>query len=122
MKKVFMVLLVVALAVPSFAQTQSKSTRGEAYLHFSKARLAAEQGQFNDAINEYKKAQELDPNNSAIYSEMADTYLRDQRDRDAVTATQSAIKIDPDNIDAHKILASVYTSMLGDGAGQPMNP
>jgi tetratricopeptide (TPR) repeat protein len=110
----------MALAVPSFSQAQ-KSTRGEAYLHFAKARLAAEQGQFNDAISEYKKALDLDQNNASIYAEMADTYLRAQRVREAVSAAQSAIKIDANNIDAHKILASVYTSMLGDGGGQPIN-
>src|SRR5215475_2773405 len=121
MKKVFVVLLVSALAVPSFSQAQTKSTRGEAYLHFAKARLAAEQGQFNDAITEYKKALDLDANNASIYAEMADTYLRAQRVREAVSAAQSVIKIDLNNIDAHKILASVYTSMLGDSAGQPIN-
>jgi len=125
MKKVLLVLLVVAIALPSFSQTRpngTKSNRGEAYLHFTKARMLAEQGQLNDAVNEYKKALELDPNNSLIYSEMADTYLRAQRVRDAVGAAQSAIKADPNNIDAHKILASVYTSMLGDSnPNQPIS-
>ncbi len=53
---------------------------------------------------------------------MADTYPpRAQRVREAVSAAQSAIKLDPNDIDAHKILASVYTSMLGDGSGQPIS-
>ena len=121
MKKVLLVLLVVALAVPSLSYAQSKTTAGEAYLHFMKARLAAEQGQFNDALNEYKKALDLDPNNASIYAEMADTYLRAQRVRDAVSAAQTAIKLDPNSVDAHKILASVYTSMLGDSTGQGIN-
>ncbi len=112
MKKVLLVLLVVAITVPSYAQT--KSPRAEAYLHFSKARIAAESGQLTEAINEYKKALELDPNSSLIYSEMADTYLRSQRVRDAVDAAQKAVKADPENVDAHKILASVYTNMIGD--------
>src|SRR5438093_9035515 len=114
MKKVSLLLLAMALAIPSSGFAQTKSTRGEAYLHFSKARMLAEQGQVNEAINEYKKALELDPNNAAIYSEMAETYLRAQRVRDAVAAAQSAVKADPNNIDGHKILASVYTSMIGD--------
>src|SRR5438552_237912 len=123
MKKALLVLLVVAaFAVPTFPQTQSnsnKSKRGEAYLHFAKAKMLAEtpqltEGILNQAIAEYKKALELDPNNSLIYSEMADTYLRAQHVRDAVTSAQSAVKADANNIDAHKILASVYTSMIGD--------
>jgi tetratricopeptide (TPR) repeat protein len=121
MKKLLLVLLVIALAVPSLSFAQTKNARGESYLHFAKARLAAEQGQYNDAINEYKKALELDPGNSSIYSEMADTYLRAQRVQLAVAAAQSAIKADANNVDAHKILASVYTSMLGDTSGQPIS-
>src|SRR6185436_8578635 len=109
-------LLVVAFAVPSFSQapTSQKTTRGEAYLHFTKARMLAEQGQLNEAIAEFKKALELDPNNSLIYSEMAQTYLQGQRVQLAVSTAESAIKADPDNIDAHKILASVYTNLIGD--------
>src|SRR4051812_25258826 len=118
MKNPLLVLLiVVAFALPSFSQapsTSTKSTRGEAYLHFTKARMLAEQGQLNEAIAEYKKALEFDPNNSSIYSEMAETYLQGQRIQLAVSTAQSAIKSDPDNIDAHKILASVYTSLIGD--------
>src|ERR1051326_1158857 len=79
MKKVLLVtLLLVAFAVPSFSQTSkesSKSNKGEAYLHFAKARLLADSGKITDAISEYKKALELDPDNSSIYAEMADTYL-----------------------------------------------
>ena len=118
MKKVSMVLLLMlAFTIPSFSQA-TKSNRTEAYFHFSKARMLAEQGQVNDAINEYKKALELDPNNSLIYSEMAETYLRAQspRIREAVDAAEKAIKADADNVDAHKILASVYTSMISDSS------
>jgi len=118
MKNPLLVLLVVvAFALPSFAQapsTSAKSTRGEAYLHFTNARMLAEKGQLNEAINEYKKALELDPNNSLIYSEMAETYLQAQRVQLAVSTAQSAVKADPGNIDAHKILASVYTNLIGD--------
>jgi tetratricopeptide (TPR) repeat protein len=124
MKKVFLVpLLLVAFAIPSFSQTPKdspKSGRGEAYLHFAKARMLADSGKVNDAIAEYKKALEGDPDNPAIFAEMADTYLRAQppRVREAVAAAQSAIKLDANNIDAHKILASIYTSMVGDSSGR----
>src|SRR5262245_7389284 len=116
MKKVSMVLLLMlAVTIPSFPQA-TKSNRTEAYFHFSRARMLAEQGQLTDAINEYKKALELDANNSLIYSEMAETYLRGQRVREAVDSAQKAIKADPDNVDAHKILASVYTSLISDSS------
>src|SRR5262245_66052177 len=105
MKKVSMVLLMLAFTIPSFPQA-TKSNRTEAYFHFSKARMLAEQGQVNEAINEFKKALDLDPNNSLIYSEMAETYLRSPspRVREAVDAAQKAIKDDTDNADGHKLL------------------
>ncbi len=116
MKKVFSaLLLLVAFSASFFSQTTPTNTqRSEAYLHFTKARMLAEQGQVNDSIAEYKKALDLDPGNSEIYSGMAETYMRAQRVREAVDAAQKAVKADPDNIDAHKILASVYTTLIGD--------
>src|SRR5580704_9388409 len=116
MKKVFSVLLLlVAFSASSFPQANpTNSQRSEAYLHFTKARMLAEQGQVNDSIAEYKKALDLDPGNSEIYSGMAETYMRAQRVREAVDAAQKAVKADPNNIDAHKILASVYTTLIGD--------
>ncbi len=51
MKKVLLVtLLFAALAVPSFSQSTKSNSRGEAYLHFAKARMLAESGKVNDAI------------------------------------------------------------------------
>src|SRR5262245_28048508 len=91
------VLLVVATAISGFAQGQT-NTRAQAYYHFSKARLLDDQGQANQAIDEYKKALELDPNNSLIYSEMAESYLRNNKLREASDTAAKAISIDRDNI------------------------
>ena len=77
-KYLLVLLLVLALAVAAFAQGQTNA-RAEAYYHFSKGRLLDDQGQASQAIDEYKKALELDPNNSLIYSEMAESYLRNNR-------------------------------------------
>src|SRR5215475_15623373 len=100
-KSLIVLLLTLAMAVPGF--TQSQSARSEAYYHFSKARLLDDQGQAGQAIDEYKKALELDPNNSLIYSEMAESYLRNSKPREAAETANKAIQIDPDNIEAHKL-------------------
>ena len=100
-----------------FAQTKANS-RTEAYYHFSKARMLDDQGQSAQAIDEYKKALELDPNNSLIFSEMAESYLRNNRLREAVDVAQKAIQADRDNIEAHKLLTTVYLQVIGRASAQ----
>src|SRR6059036_1642983 len=105
-KFVIGLLLVLATAITGFAQGQT-NTRAQAYYHFSKARLLDDQGQANQAIDEYKKALELEPNNSLIYSEMAESYARNNKVREASETANKAIQIDADNIEAHKLLSTI---------------
>src|SRR5438309_4346170 len=109
--------LTTGLANTGFAQTKADS-RLEAYYHFSKARLLDDQGQPSQAIDEYKKALELDPNNSLIYSEMAESYLRNNRLREAVDTAQKAVQADRDNVEAHKLLTTVYLQIIGKANAQ----
>src|SRR5262245_48511859 len=99
-------ILTTGVGTTGFAQAKSTS-RNEAYYHFSKARMLDDQGQAAQAIEEYKKALDLDPNNSLILSEMGESYLRNNRLREAVDVAQKAIQADRDNIEAHKILTSI---------------
>jgi len=105
-------LLTTGLATTGIAQAKVTS-RTEAYYHFSKARMLDDGGQAAQAIEEYKKALDLDPNNSLILSEMAESYLRNNRLREAVDVAQKAIQGDRDNIEAHKILSTVYLQVIG---------
>src|SRR5947208_14963049 len=105
-------LLTTGLATTGIAQAKVTS-RTEAYYHFSKARMLDDGGQAAQAIEEYKKALALDPNNSLILSEMAESYLRNNRLREAVDVAQKAIQADRDNIEAHKILSTVYLQVIG---------
>jgi tetratricopeptide (TPR) repeat protein len=113
MNKYFLGLfLVVAFAANGVAQQGQTNARAQAYYHFSKARLLDDQGQASQAIDEYKKALELDPNNSSIYSEMAESYLRNSRLRDATETAQKAVQLDRENIEAHKLLSTIYLQTI----------
>src|SRR5439155_4714161 len=114
-RRFFVLLLVLASATTCFGHaTQAQTnTRSQAYYHFSRARILDEQGQAGQAIDEYKKALELDPNNSMIYSEMAESYLRNNRVREAVETAERAIRVDADNLEAHKLLSSIYIQLIG---------
>src|SRR5215471_13282929 len=111
-KHLLVLLLVPALAVPAFAQGDT-NVRAQAYYHFSRGRLLDDQGQSSQAIDEFKKALELDPNNSLIYSEMSESYLRNNKLREAVDSAQKAIQADKDNIEAHRLLTTVYLQIIG---------
>src|SRR6516225_12303638 len=106
-KYLLVLLLVVAFAVTGVAQQGQTNVRAQAYYHFSRARLLDDQGQASQAIDEYKKALDLDPNNSLIYSEMAESYLRNKQLREAADTAGKAISIDKDNIEAHKLLSTI---------------
>src|SRR2546423_15701080 len=110
-KYLLVLLLVMAVAMTGFAQGQTNA-RSQAYYHFSKARLLDDQGKSNEAIDEYKKALELVPKNSLIYSEMADSYSRNNKVREATDAANKAIQLDKDNIEAHRLLTSIYVSII----------
>jgi tetratricopeptide (TPR) repeat protein len=121
-KYLLVLLLVPALAVTALAQGQTNA-RAQAYYHFSRGRLLDDQGQSSQAIDEFKKALELDPNNSNIYSEMAESYLRNNRVREAVDNATKAIQLDRDNIEAHKLLSTIYLQMISRAnAQQPPTP
>jgi tetratricopeptide (TPR) repeat protein len=118
MKKGLLVFVLAAYAPSLFAQgtpqTFPQNKRAQVYYYFSLARLLDEQGRLNEAIDQYKKALELDPNNSALYSEMADTYSRSGRSSDAEKAADKAVQFDADNLAAHKLLFTIYTGILND--------
>jgi tetratricopeptide (TPR) repeat protein len=111
-KRLTVVPFLLAFAAAGFAQTPT-SAKGDAYYHFSKGRLLDDQGHASQAIDEYKKALEVDPNNSQIYSEMAGSFLKNNRVREAVDTANQAIKIDPNNIEAHRLLSGIYVQLIG---------
>src|SRR5262245_47268390 len=117
-KYLFVALLLLATVTAAFAQAPQTTTRSQAYYHFSRARLLDDQGQPNQAIDEYKKALELDPNNPLIQSEMAESYLRNNRFQEAVNSATKAISIDPDNLEAHKLLTTIYLQVIGRATAQ----
>jgi len=87
--------------------------KAEAYYHFSLARLLEENGDFTKAVDEYKKAIQQDSQSSYVYIELANAYLRHRRVRDAVQEVENAIRLNPDNLDAHKLLGTIYVSIIG---------
>lgn len=87
--------------------------QAEAYYHFSMGRLLEEGGDSLKAQDEYKKAIELDPQSSSLRLEMANVQLRRRNLRMALQETEAAIRLNPDNVEAHKLLATIYLGVVG---------
>jgi tetratricopeptide (TPR) repeat protein len=124
-------LLFSSLAV---AQTPRPNTpkpvdKATAYYHFSLGHLYSElaaaygnRGEYlSKAIENYKLAMKADPNASFLAEELSDLYFQAGRLREAVTDSEDAIKQNPSDVNARRILARMYTRMIGDSQQGKIN-
>lgn len=108
------------------AQTQQqappKADKAAAYYHFTLGHLYAElagaYGNRGDymarAIDNYRAAMKEDPDASFLAEELSDLYIQSGRLREAVTESEEAVKTNPKDVNARRILGRIYTRMLGD--------
>ncbi|MFY9803364.1 MAG: tetratricopeptide repeat protein [Candidatus Acidiferrales bacterium] len=99
----------------------SDATHGDVYYYFTMGHVDEMQFELTgqpdlatQSIDSYKKALELSPGSPVIMERLAEIYAKSQHIRDAVEQAQAALKIDPDNVDAHRLLARIYVRTLGD--------
>ncbi|MGD1071339.1 MAG: tetratricopeptide repeat protein [Bryobacteraceae bacterium] len=127
---VFSFLACVAAVTPAFCQDQAAAppaankpdNRAAAYYAFAMAHLNGElasaygnRGEYvNKAIDFYQQAMKLDPDASYIAEELADFYIQAGQIERATQLANDLIKKNPDNGEAHKILARIYARQIGD--------
>ena len=117
----FLVAVSLAQTAPQTPST-TETNHAAAYYNFAMGRLyalmaQAEGSQDNalKAIQFFKDALKADPKASASYEELTDLYLALSRPADATALAQEALKQDPENVDAHRMLGRVYFSMINKG-------
>lgn len=105
----------------TFNPSASDSKQADVYYYFTMGHLNEQQFESSgrgdlalEAIDDYKKALELAPGTPVIMERLAETYAKSQRTREAVTEAEDVLKIDPDNVAAHRLLARIYVRTLGD--------
>jgi len=110
---------------PSAEGNTATPDTSDAYYHFMMAHeyeeMATTFGRSEyatRAIEEYKMALNADPSSKYLNSHLAELYFRTGRIREAVVAAQDRIKQDPNDLDAHRLLADVYLRSLGDSQQQ----
>ncbi|MFB3923787.1 MAG: tetratricopeptide repeat protein [Terriglobia bacterium] len=106
---------------PATAFPSSGVDHSTAYYHYMLARRFRELAGINNrgdyvdrAISEYKKAMEADPDSLFLRVELAELYWRIGRIADAVKDAEAVLKINPDQADAHRLLANIYWRNLGE--------
>lgn len=115
-------LLLVLLARSVLAQPpappQASTPSGQAYYEFMMARRLEANGDTAEALAALERAQKLDPASAEILAEVAALHARTNEGEKAKAAADKALAIDKDNIEAHRILALVY-SAWSEGGGPP---
>src|SRR5689334_4324992 len=114
------------LAVPpgllgQTAQVQ-RGDKAAAYYHYSLGHLYSElagaygnRGEYvNKAIENYRLAMKADPTASFLSEELSDLYIQAGRLRDAVLEAEEALRQNPKDLNARRILGRIYTRMMGD--------
>ena len=93
----------------------------DVYYYFTLGHLQEQEFETNgnsdmaaQSIASYQAALKLDPNSPVIMVRLAEIYAESQHVRDAVLEAQQALTQDPDNVDAHRLLARIYVQSLGD--------
>jgi tetratricopeptide (TPR) repeat protein len=108
----------------SQATPAQEPDRAAAYYHYGLAKMYEDQAVANgrqdlatQAIEQYKLAQDADPNSSMLQDGLSNLYFRLGRIREAVSTAEEQVKKHPDDVDAHTLLGRVYLRSLGDGQG-----
>jgi tetratricopeptide (TPR) repeat protein len=108
---------------PSGTINAVSSEKASAYYHFAMGHLYEElagaygnRGDYvNKAIDSYRQAMKEDPANAAfLVEDIAELYRMSGRIREAVEEAQNAIKQNPDDLNARRVLAHIYTQEIGD--------
>ena len=98
-----------------------ETQRADLYYYFSMGHLNEQQYELTgrseqaaESIDFYKKALALQPGSPVIMERLAEIYAKSQRIRDAIAQAHEVLKIDSNNLAAHRLLARIYVRSLGD--------
>jgi tetratricopeptide (TPR) repeat protein len=106
------------LAAPVQAQNAQADRSGEAYAEFLVGRHLETTDNIDGAIAAFKRAAQLDPRAADIVAELAGLYMRQSRLDEAVAAGEQALKVEPANREAHRVLGIVYATLVESGRRQ----
>lgn len=106
-----------------------KPDRASAYYHAALGHLYAElaaqfggRGEYlQKAIENYRLAVQHDPHSPFLAEELAELYVQSGQLRSAVAEFEEAVRRNPDDLNARRILARLYTARIREGQSTRMN-
>jgi tetratricopeptide (TPR) repeat protein len=104
-----------AQPAPPQATVDSAASTGEAYSQFMLGRHLETAENIPGAIAAFRRAIALDPQSSDPIAELAGLYMRQSRLDEAVQAGEQALRVDPANREAHRVLGIVYATLVESG-------
>jgi len=106
---------------PADTAAAKKPDKAAAYYHFMMAHMYEEMVSMygrsdyaTKAIEEYRLAIDNDPSSDYLNAGLAELYAKTGRIRDAVLEAQDILKRDGNNLEARRLLGSIYLRSLGD--------
>jgi tetratricopeptide (TPR) repeat protein len=98
------------------------SPKAQAYYHFTVGHMYEEMASaygnrseyVNKAIDNYRLAMKEDPSATFLVEDIADLYRQSGRLREAVLEAEGALKTNPNDLNARRVLARIYTQQIGD--------
>jgi tetratricopeptide (TPR) repeat protein len=113
MRRTALVILVVVLGGPALSAAQpagSPAPDGARY-YFLLGRYYESKGVIDKAIAAHKQALSLAPDSAELRAELAGVFARQDRAAEAIDMADAALRQDPGNREANRIIGSVYAAL-----------
>jgi tetratricopeptide (TPR) repeat protein len=101
----------VASVVLSLALQSGAPGLADAYYYFLQGRTLEGNGDVSGALAAYKRAAELEPRSSTIHAEIAGLYARAGKATESIGEAETALTLDKNDREAHRILGLVQSAM-----------
>ncbi len=104
-------LMSVVSAALSLALQSGAPSLSDAYFYFLQGRTLEGKGDVSGALAAYKHAAELEPRSSTIHAEIAGLYARAGKANESIGEAETALSLDKDDREAHRILGLVQSAV-----------
>ena len=104
-------LLVTTIWVFLFGFTPDTWSQGKAEDWFLKGNVLSRKGNFEEAVDAYKKSIERNPNATVAHFNLALAYKNLNKPKEAAVAFKKTVELEPGNLDARYSLGNVYNHL-----------